>query len=307
MFNELKKYIKCDVSFNRYVNFIKSRAELNLNRNLKIYETHHIIPRSMGGTDDADNLIRLTLREHYIAHMMLLKTFQNKEMTYAFITMSGRDIKINSRLYEQYRCAYINKISGENAYWYGKTHSKETIEKLKSYSGSKHWFYGKKHKDESKKLMSINSLGAKNSMYGKFNAVDSAGNIFVCNKSDPRYLSGDLVSIHLNKVSVKDKDGVNMQVDKNDARYLSGELTGATYGMVCAKDINGNRYYISKSDERYISGELIEKNARSCYIKGVFYFKLKHAADFYGISDQTLMRRLRSNKDEWKDWIYTKV
>ena len=34
----------------------------------KGYEVHHIKPKSMGGTDEKENLVKLTLREHYIAH-----------------------------------------------------------------------------------------------------------------------------------------------------------------------------------------------------------------------------------------------
>lgn len=34
-------------------------------------EKHHIIPRSMGGSDDKTNLVNLTAKEHYIAHLLL--------------------------------------------------------------------------------------------------------------------------------------------------------------------------------------------------------------------------------------------
>jgi HNH endonuclease len=36
-------------------------------------EVHHIVPRSLGGSDDDSNLVRLTYREHYIAHWLLTK------------------------------------------------------------------------------------------------------------------------------------------------------------------------------------------------------------------------------------------
>ena len=35
-------------------------------------ERHHIIPKSCGGTDVADNLVDLTVREHYIVHLLLV-------------------------------------------------------------------------------------------------------------------------------------------------------------------------------------------------------------------------------------------
>ena len=34
---------------------------------------HHIIPKSIGGNEDNDNLIKLTHREHYLAHLLLFK------------------------------------------------------------------------------------------------------------------------------------------------------------------------------------------------------------------------------------------
>ena len=36
-------------------------------------EVHHIKPRSLGGSDDPSNLVRLTYREHFIAHWLLTK------------------------------------------------------------------------------------------------------------------------------------------------------------------------------------------------------------------------------------------
>lgn len=36
-------------------------------------ETHHIIPKALGGSDDEDNLIELSCRDHYFAHRLLAK------------------------------------------------------------------------------------------------------------------------------------------------------------------------------------------------------------------------------------------
>lgn len=41
------------------------------------YEIHHILPRALGGKDDIINLVKLTAREHYFAHMLLAKIYQN--------------------------------------------------------------------------------------------------------------------------------------------------------------------------------------------------------------------------------------
>ena len=36
-------------------------------------EKHHIIPRSLGGTNEHSNLVKLTAREHFICHLLLTK------------------------------------------------------------------------------------------------------------------------------------------------------------------------------------------------------------------------------------------
>lgn len=49
-------------------------------------EKHHIIPRSLGGSDDSDNIAVLTAREHYVCHLLLTKMTQGRnqlKMRYA--------------------------------------------------------------------------------------------------------------------------------------------------------------------------------------------------------------------------------
>ena len=83
-----------------------------LNRKLSGYlEKHHILPRSLGGSDNKDNLVELTAKEHFIVHMLLCKFTKGlarRSMLYAFKGMSyykkdGRDYKINSRIAKQLR------------------------------------------------------------------------------------------------------------------------------------------------------------------------------------------------------------
>ena len=64
-----------------YTNLI-SRAR---NRVLEIYtESHHIIPRCLGGTDDPLNLVDLTPEEHYVAHQLLVKMYpSNRSLIFA--------------------------------------------------------------------------------------------------------------------------------------------------------------------------------------------------------------------------------
>lgn len=55
-----------------YREFIKDRRERE--PGLSGYtERHHILPRSLGGGDEPENLIRLTAEDHYFAHLLLAK------------------------------------------------------------------------------------------------------------------------------------------------------------------------------------------------------------------------------------------
>lgn len=91
-------------------------------------EKHHIRPRSEGGSDDADNIVSLTAREHYVAHLLLAKIYDDVKMTSAVIYMQtgskNRSFKFNSRLYARIREKFAVKMSqlqkGRHSYNNGK-------------------------------------------------------------------------------------------------------------------------------------------------------------------------------------------
>jgi hypothetical protein len=76
-------------------------------------ERHHIIPRSLGGSDDKSNLVYLTCREHFLCHWMLVKITQGEarsKMVYALMGMRAENEHQNryhtvftARVYEHYR------------------------------------------------------------------------------------------------------------------------------------------------------------------------------------------------------------
>jgi len=58
-------------------------------------ESHHIIPRCMGGSDEVDNLVDLTPEEHFVAHQLLVKIYpENIRLVRACDVMS-KDTKVN--------------------------------------------------------------------------------------------------------------------------------------------------------------------------------------------------------------------
>jgi hypothetical protein len=101
---------------NRYIKFITLVKKSIVYD--KYIESHHILPQSMGGLNNDDNLINLSARQHYLAHWMLWKAYKSKEMTSAFFAMSnqnnqyqGRENRITSRTYELLRKEFSQLIS----------------------------------------------------------------------------------------------------------------------------------------------------------------------------------------------------
>lgn len=140
-----------------YKNIYDQLIENALNREIDGYtENHHIIPRCMGGTDDDSNLIRLTSKEHFIAHHLLWKEYRTTKLAHAFFMMtiisSNQSRYVNARLYEKAKQAHIEalKISmkGEGNNFYGRKHNKESLEKISAANK------GKKHTQEFKDSVS---------------------------------------------------------------------------------------------------------------------------------------------------------
>jgi len=61
----------------KYQRFIDKRRQRPLTKE-KGYEIHHILPTSLGGNNDKENLVKLTLKEHHTAHKYLAKMYEGK-------------------------------------------------------------------------------------------------------------------------------------------------------------------------------------------------------------------------------------
>lgn len=154
------------------------------------YEKHHIIPKSLGGNNLKENLVKLTAREHFICHLLLTKMTIGKErgkMIFAFRMLNAnnrfqfREKISNSRFYEKLKHDYsveMSKIHSNKTPWNkGKTQTKEHNEKIskslkglkrteeqnkrnsESKKGRKPSFLNRKHTEETKKKLAEYSKG----------------------------------------------------------------------------------------------------------------------------------------------------
>jgi hypothetical protein len=88
-------------------------------------EKHHIIPRTLGGSDDASNIVVFTGREHFIAHLLLAKIYGGS-MWHAAHMMSNMK-RYTNRKYEKVREEHAKQVSLKHS---GKVVSEETRKKI---------------------------------------------------------------------------------------------------------------------------------------------------------------------------------
>lgn len=76
-----------------YEKLISTRKLLKRSKdNNEYYERHHITPKSLGGSNKKENLVLLTFKEHFIAHLLLSKMYggeSKRKMYYALWRMSS--------------------------------------------------------------------------------------------------------------------------------------------------------------------------------------------------------------------------
>lgn len=159
-------------------------------------EIHHIIPKSLGGSNSISNLTSLTAREHFICHWLLTKIHREGEahwkMLNALRIMRAENAKqtrysnrITARVYnnlkEEYAKLQSEKMMGENNPLYGKPRTENAKSKISEANTGRVQPINEKLKQKAAQTgrkrepfndvwlenMSKAKIGNKNHMYGK--------------------------------------------------------------------------------------------------------------------------------------------
>lgn len=159
-------------------NIISKRGNhSNFKNKVSGFEIHHIVPRCMGGKNNSDNLVLLTVQEHLIAHTLLFRENpSNKKLLTALYHMSNEigvstlvDAVDNEEEFAKLteticKAKELMDIRGENNPMYHKHHnekSRKVMSDMKKglYIGSNNPHYGKHHTDEMKRKLSEERMG----------------------------------------------------------------------------------------------------------------------------------------------------
>ena len=202
------------------------------NRNKKddYYERHHIVPKSLGGTDDENNLVLLTAREHFICHYLLTKFTNGKQKSKMIFALNGmrrcndkQKRYINSHLYENNK-KEMSKIvskrntelfSGSGNPMYGKSTSKYVKEFWDNVSEDWKEKRNKKVSEGTKKAMTSLSEEKKREMlinqmnnqcgyqFLLVNFNDNTSRLFITKKEMINYLKNNPNKKTINNIKTK--------------------------------------------------------------------------------------------------------
>ena len=124
-----------------YQKIYDSIIERAKTRKIESYsEKHHIIPKCLGGANTKENIVRLTAREHFICHLLLVEIYpQNVKLKFALWAMNGKlknkyslsRYSPTARIYERLKKEFSIRNSWRKGKTWEELYGKEKADKRK--------------------------------------------------------------------------------------------------------------------------------------------------------------------------------
>lgn len=158
----------------------KAQKEKRKKTETDYYESHHIIPKSLGGSNENSNRVLLTAREHYIVHKCLVLIYLKENDKNAYHKMvhalhrflyskNSSEYKITSKDYEKIKKMHSASISKSLK---GKKHTEEARKNMSAaqklyFEQNQGHMTGKKLSETTRAKMRISQGKENNPQYGK--------------------------------------------------------------------------------------------------------------------------------------------
>lgn len=134
----------------KYYSLVNRAKSRTLDSSIYV-ERHHVIPKSLGGSNKKSNLVKLTPREHFICHLLLPKMLvgmSKRKMMFALTNFINRArhgstkiYKISSRTYQKIKIEsskYMSEIqTGRAAHNRGKSQTEKNKQSVREANSKK--------------------------------------------------------------------------------------------------------------------------------------------------------------------------
>jgi hypothetical protein len=287
-----------------YFNIINHAKNCTLSDS-SYYEIHHIIPKSLNGSNRRTNLVKLTAREHFIVHLLLIKMVEIKDvykMVHAIIRFT---LKVSSsRQYELLRIFVSKYSTGQYNTSFGKIwiHHYET----------KNILYVK---EDDFKIMdkSIFIKGLPYQRGGNLSGskwITNGTEETICNNEDDLtyYLTrgwclGRLFQPSNKQMKLMTTARHTKERDKEHSHKLKNCIqlyNPSTKQVKRIKKNQVNKFLL----QGFIIKSIPTSLSKQCIINNINYDTLNDAARNLGISTSVLSYRIKSKHERWNMWKY---
>lgn len=208
-------------------------------------EKHHIIPKSLGGSNAKCNTVFLSAKDHFRCHQLLVlmtegeakskmwsglwrmmnKQSKNQNRDYDFTSLEYEEARINHSI------LHSKRMLGANNPFYNKSHSPETIKKMSEAKKGKTYeeIFGEEYGKVMRDKRRIESLGKKRSV----ETCEKIRNLKL-GKSRPDIL----------RKSIKDRKELYSNIINavSEIPYYKGMFTHIAVNLSCDKELVSKVY-----------------------------------------------------------------
>ena len=267
------------------------------------YENHHIVPKSVGGSNSRLNLVLLTGREHFIVHLLLVRCVQDADV-YRMVNAIRRFKKKvkTAREFALLRATISTFSKGALNPSYGKVwiHNIHTLEISYILLSE----FNLLPADQFKQGLPYRRGGHRGTTWVNNGIVET-----VIKKSEVEtYLAQSWAVGRLNPVGIEHMRHMashrhTVEKDKKHSLSLSGRIAVTHIETGIVKRIRPDQIneYADLGYQQNIP--IATSLCRKCQINNIIYQTNEEAAVKFGIPRNAIHYRLKSQSEKWKDWI----
>ena len=273
LYNRYIEYFKTTTAMERLTR--RNKSDKRLSKDVLYTESHHILPRSLGGNDLIENLVKILPEEHLFIHKLRYKAFNNREdMLAVRFVLNGLNNK-NQGSFSELRLHLTKHILKGYAFIRQESYEFRLIHGWQTKDGVSRISEARKGTFPMKDIITGEIMGS-------------------FTKQHPNYISGQWVHHSTGKVPVYDNiSGENLYIDSemyqnNKDRYIrrGSDNSGKNNGKYI--DISDERIVEIHSEASLLLGYIVSKPILIEYALNMYNLKIPTSFSSYRFKDKSL-------------------